>query len=135
MVSSTIKLHNPTDKNVCFKVKTTAPKKYCVRPNSGIVQPQGTVSVAGMLFIKINTACMTKYCNLIGEDDFLVWNKLFYRAILMKINHSRAMRSSAFRVGEGSLCFCRSLILSCHDWQISEITTIRYSHPYSYCYR
>lgn len=49
VVSSTIKLHNPTDKKVCFKVKTTAPKKYCVRPNSGIVQPQSTVSVAVML--------------------------------------------------------------------------------------
>lgn len=60
MVSSTIKLHNPTDNNVCFKVKTTAPKKYCVRPNSGVVEPQSTVSVAGMLFIEINIACMTK---------------------------------------------------------------------------
>ncbi|CAB4002359.1 vesicle-associated membrane -associated B-like, partial [Paramuricea clavata] len=46
VVSSTINLHNPTDKKVCFKVKTTAPKKYCVRPNSGIVEPQDTVSVA-----------------------------------------------------------------------------------------
>ena len=53
MVSSTIKLHNPTDKKVCFKVKTTAPKKYCVRPNSGIIQPQSSVSVAGMLLIKL----------------------------------------------------------------------------------
>ncbi|XP_028392256.1 LOW QUALITY PROTEIN: vesicle-associated membrane protein/synaptobrevin-binding protein-like [Dendronephthya gigantea] len=49
VVSSTIKLHNPTDKKVCFKVKTTAPKKYCVRPNSGIVDPEMTVSVAVML--------------------------------------------------------------------------------------
>ena len=53
VVSSTIKLHNPTDQKVCFKVKTTAPKKYCVRPNSGIIQPQGTVSVAGMLFVEL----------------------------------------------------------------------------------
>ena len=53
MVSSTINLHNPTDKKVCFKVKTTAPKKYCVRPNSGIVEPQDTVPVAGMLSMKV----------------------------------------------------------------------------------
>ncbi|CAG9763387.1 unnamed protein product [Ceutorhynchus assimilis] len=36
-VSSYMKLYNPTDKKVMFKIKTTAPKKYCVRPNSGIL--------------------------------------------------------------------------------------------------
>lgn len=49
VVSSIIKLHNPSNTKVCFKVKTTAPKKYCVRPNSGIVNPEDTVSVSVML--------------------------------------------------------------------------------------
>merc|ERR1712038_1959936 len=31
------------------KVKTTAPKRYCVRPNSGIIEPGSTVTVAVML--------------------------------------------------------------------------------------
>ena len=44
MVSSEIKLTNPSQKRVCFKVKTTAPKRYCVRPNSGLLEP-GTTSV------------------------------------------------------------------------------------------
>ncbi|XP_023013803.1 vesicle-associated membrane protein-associated protein B/C [Leptinotarsa decemlineata] len=35
-----MKLTNPTDKRVMFKIKTTAPKKYCVRPNSGILDPK-----------------------------------------------------------------------------------------------
>ena len=30
-------------------MKTTAPRRYCVRPNSGIVDPNGSVSVAVML--------------------------------------------------------------------------------------
>ncbi|XP_003373374.1 vesicle-associated membrane protein-associated protein B/C [Trichinella spiralis] len=33
VVTTTLQLTNPTDKTVCFKVKTTAPKQYYVRPN------------------------------------------------------------------------------------------------------
>lgn len=49
VVTANLKLTNPTDKKICFKVKTTAPKRYCVRPNSGFVEPQGVVEVAVML--------------------------------------------------------------------------------------
>ncbi|XVF73435.1 hypothetical protein PTKIN_Ptkin12aG0201600 [Pterospermum kingtungense] len=34
-----MQLTNKTETYVAFKVKTTNPKKYCVRPNSGIVLP------------------------------------------------------------------------------------------------
>ena len=53
VVTSYLKLTNPSDKQVCFKVKTTAPKQYCVRPNSGLIPPSGNVSVAGMLFYSL----------------------------------------------------------------------------------
>jgi len=49
VVTSQLKLTNPSDKQVCFKVKTTAPKQYCVRPNSGLIPPKGVVNVAIML--------------------------------------------------------------------------------------
>lgn len=45
-VTSYIKLTNPTDSKVCFKIKTTAPKKYCVRPNSGILERDEAVEIA-----------------------------------------------------------------------------------------
>ncbi|XP_039025318.1 vesicle-associated protein 2-1-like [Hibiscus syriacus] len=35
-----LQLMNNTDNHVAFKVKTTSPKKYFVRPNTGIVMPQ-----------------------------------------------------------------------------------------------
>lgn len=47
--TSELKLSNPSEKKVCFKVKTTAPKRYCVRPNSGLIEPGKEVSVAVML--------------------------------------------------------------------------------------
>jgi len=49
VVTATLKLTNPTERKICFKVKTTAPKRYCVRPNSGVVDPKGDVEVAVML--------------------------------------------------------------------------------------
>ncbi|XP_065827570.1 vesicle-associated membrane protein-associated protein B-like [Oscarella lobularis] len=47
--TATLKLSNPTTKPINFKVKTTAPKQYCVRPNAGAVQPGGSVEVQVML--------------------------------------------------------------------------------------
>jgi len=45
-VTSSMKLKNPSDSKVCFKIKTTAPKKYCVKPNSGVVDPHSEVQIA-----------------------------------------------------------------------------------------
>ncbi|XP_045510300.1 vesicle-associated membrane protein-associated protein B/C isoform X3 [Colias croceus] len=41
-----MKLTNPTNDTVLFKIKTTAPKKYYVRPNSGLLEPNDTVDIA-----------------------------------------------------------------------------------------
>lgn len=49
VVTSELKLTNPSEQKVCFKVKTTAPKRYCVRPNSGIIDPNQSVNVSVML--------------------------------------------------------------------------------------
>ncbi|KAH8514111.1 hypothetical protein H0E87_007098 [Populus deltoides] len=44
-ISCSLQLSNKTDNYVAFKVKTTNPKKYCVRPNAGIVLPRSTCDV------------------------------------------------------------------------------------------
>uniref|UniRef100_M1CGD9 VAP27 n=1 Tax=Solanum tuberosum TaxID=4113 RepID=M1CGD9_SOLTU len=44
-ISSSLQLSNKSDDYVAFKVKTTNPKKYCVRPNTGIVMPRSTCEV------------------------------------------------------------------------------------------
>lgn len=40
--SCSIQLVNKSNQYVAFKVKTTSPKKYCVRPNIGIIKPNAT---------------------------------------------------------------------------------------------
>jgi len=45
-VSSVMTLTNPSERKVCFKIKTTAPKRYCVKPNSGVIDPSDTVQIA-----------------------------------------------------------------------------------------
>ncbi|GMH22771.1 hypothetical protein Nepgr_024614 [Nepenthes gracilis] len=44
-ISCSLQLVNKTDDFVAFKVKTTNPKKYCVRPNTGIVLPRSTSDI------------------------------------------------------------------------------------------
>ncbi|XP_072536126.1 vesicle-associated membrane protein-associated protein A isoform X2 [Salminus brasiliensis] len=49
VVTTNLKLRNPSDRKVCFKVKTTAPRRYCVRPNSGIIEAGASVTISVML--------------------------------------------------------------------------------------
>ncbi|CAO2593964.1 Vesicle-associated membrane protein-associated protein A [Lemmus lemmus] len=49
VVTTHLKLRNPSSRKVCFKMKSTNPRCYCVRPNRGVVEPGSTVTVATML--------------------------------------------------------------------------------------
>ncbi|XP_022867323.1 vesicle-associated protein 1-3-like isoform X2 [Olea europaea var. sylvestris] len=43
--SCSVQLINKTDQYIAFKVKTTSPKRYCVRPNAGVVLPNSVCNV------------------------------------------------------------------------------------------
>lgn len=45
VVKQNLTIENPHDKAVAFKVKTTAPKLYCVRPNSDVIPPNSSIDV------------------------------------------------------------------------------------------
>jgi hypothetical protein len=50
MISSVLTIHNSSaDHAVAYKVKTTAPQRYCVRPNTGLLPPGDTVEVQVLL--------------------------------------------------------------------------------------
>ncbi|KAI9138235.1 PapD-like protein [Paraphysoderma sedebokerense] len=49
VVTTALHLKNPSDDTLSFKVKTTSPKQYCVRPNSGIIGPGENVDVQILL--------------------------------------------------------------------------------------
>ncbi|TFL01262.1 PapD-like protein [Pterulicium gracile] len=49
LVKRVLTISNTNDRPVAFKVKTTAPKLYCVRPNSGRIEPGEQTEVAVML--------------------------------------------------------------------------------------
>ena len=46
-VSVDLKLINPSKKRLSFKVKTTAPRAYTVKPNSGTVAPNDKKTLIG----------------------------------------------------------------------------------------
>ena len=49
---TTLKLANPGDTRLAYKIKTTAPKRYCVKPNSGFLDADTTVSIQGRNLMK-----------------------------------------------------------------------------------
>ncbi|KAF5382597.1 hypothetical protein D9615_002909 [Tricholomella constricta] len=49
LVKRSLTITNHNSQPVAFKVKTTAPKLYCVRPNSGRVEPGESIDVSVML--------------------------------------------------------------------------------------
>ncbi|KAM0753545.1 PapD-like protein [Meredithblackwellia eburnea MCA 4105] len=48
-VKQTLTITNPNSSPVAFKVKTTAPKQYCVRPNAGKIEPGQSCQVLVLL--------------------------------------------------------------------------------------
>jgi len=67
-VTEVLKLSNHNSSPVAFKVKTTAPKQYCVRPNSGLIQPNSAVEVQVLLQAMKEDPPLDAKC----RDKFLV---------------------------------------------------------------
>ncbi|EAU86001.2 hypothetical protein CC1G_03024 [Coprinopsis cinerea okayama7 len=66
LVKRSLTITNHNAQPIAFKVKTTAPKLYCVRPNSGRVEPGESLEVAVMLQAMkeeppLNTKCKDKF--------------------------------------------------------------------------
>ncbi|CAF9931961.1 MAG: phosphatidylinositol-binding protein scs2 [Heterodermia speciosa] len=67
-VTQLLRLGNPSNDPMAFKVKTTAPKQYCVRPNSGRIEPGGEVEVQVLLQAMREDPPLDARC----RDKFLV---------------------------------------------------------------
>ncbi|KAL1977946.1 hypothetical protein VTN31DRAFT_805 [Thermomyces dupontii] len=67
-VSESMFLRNLNNEPVAFKVKTTAPKHYCVRPNSGRIEPGKSVEVQVLLQAMKEDPPLDAKC----KDKFLV---------------------------------------------------------------
>ncbi|KAA0041052.1 hypothetical protein IC582_014955 [Cucumis melo] len=62
-----LKVANNTEHHVAFKVKTTSPKKYFVRPNTGVVQPWDSC------IIRVTLQAMREYpADMQCKDKFLL---------------------------------------------------------------
>ncbi|KAG2162745.1 VAMP-associated protein [Aureobasidium pullulans] len=67
-VAQVLRLYNKNSDPVAFKVKTTAPKQYCVRPNSGRIEPGQDVEVQVLLQAMREDPPLDAKC----RDKFLV---------------------------------------------------------------
>ncbi|KAL1960259.1 hypothetical protein VTO42DRAFT_8802 [Malbranchea cinnamomea] len=67
-VSEILRISNPHNSPVIFKVKTTAPRRYCVRPNSGRIEPGSHIDVQVLLQAMKEEPPLDAKC----KDKFLV---------------------------------------------------------------
>lgn len=65
--SCSVQLANNTHHHVAFKVKTTSPKKYCVRPNVGVISSKSTCE-----FTVTMQAQRTAPPDMVCKDKFLI---------------------------------------------------------------
>lgn len=55
LFQQTFQIENPSEtKPLAFKIKTTNPKQYCVRPNVGVIQPGSSQEIEGPIFPRIS---------------------------------------------------------------------------------
>ncbi|XP_058222561.1 vesicle-associated protein 1-2-like isoform X2 [Rhododendron vialii] len=62
-----VRLVNKSNSHVAFKVKTTSPKKYCVRPNTGVIVPKSSCD-----FTVTMQAQKSAPPDMVCKDKFLV---------------------------------------------------------------
>lgn len=67
-IPTVIRLTNPSNEEIAFKVKTTAPKKYCVKPNTGFVAAGATQNVQVIMQVQREWPSDLNAC----KDKFLV---------------------------------------------------------------
>jgi len=107
-IPTSLDLYNPTDKTMAFKVKTTSPKKYCVRPNTGIIAPGKGTQVTVIMQLQKETPADIAAC----KDKFLVqsvpagedtseqdFNELFNKDRNKGIMHETKLRVSYITPG------------------------------------
>ena len=108
-VSAVMSLKNPTDQKVCFKIKTTAPKRYCVKPNSGVIDPKQKVQVAGNDKYSIFT--LDIFCKMSKQNFYnsclKFWNR--YGQIGLRSGFVSIFGQSFYQVCTGVIARKRSI--------------------------
>ncbi|KAJ0079206.1 hypothetical protein Patl1_23425 [Pistacia atlantica] len=84
--SCSVRLTNNTHNYVAFKVKTTSPKKYCVRPNVGIVMPKSACDFTELLV----AANLESFWEIIAT----VW--VYHDCHVVKRKYNVSLRCSPF---------------------------------------
>ena len=59
--AANLKLTNPTTRTVIFKIKTSAPRHYCVRPISGVLYPSKDTNICGLFYAVISYTSISNF--------------------------------------------------------------------------
>lgn len=104
-------LKNPSEKKVAFKIKTTAPKRYCVRPNCGELGPKEKAEISGIykqmyLNIFIYLHQIFKLTTLFRFFPLFCLINFYYLAYLPFYNILMNLKNIFPLYDCSNLCFC-----------------------------
>ncbi|KAI9358207.1 PapD-like protein [Pilaira anomala] len=77
VVKQNIRIENTHSKPLAYKVKTTAPSVYCVRPNYDIIPPHAAIEIEIMRKALREEPALDARC----KDKFLIWSTLVEGAL------------------------------------------------------
>ncbi|KAI9592591.1 PapD-like protein [Syncephalis fuscata] len=103
MVKEVLLIHNPSTSPVAFKVKTTTPKQYCVRPNAGRIEPGETVDVQGKHITTANLSYLLLVLQPMREDpppDFRCKDKFLVQSVAIPADRDRLPISELWQLME-----------------------------------
>ena len=87
-----IKLTNPSRWRLCFKIKTTSPKQFTVKPNSGVLEPSDEVQIVVRLWQPSKTDETTKHQFMV-QSTFAPEGEINQDTIWSEIHQNDVMAS------------------------------------------
>ena len=91
-VVTNIKLRNPSQRRLCFKIKTTSPKRFTVKPNSGVLEPSDGVQIVVRLWQPSKTDQTTKHQFMV-QSTFAPEGEINQDTIWSEIHQNDVMAS------------------------------------------
>ena len=91
-VVTNIKLRNPSQRRLCFKIKTTSPKRFTVKPNSGVLEPSDGVQIVVRLWQPFKTDQTTKHQFMV-QSTFAPEGEINQDTIWSEIHQNDVMAS------------------------------------------
>jgi len=87
--TTTLTISNPSDEHLAFKVRTTQPKRYLVKPNQDVIPAMGNVTVTIQMQARECAAILEQGFEDAGKDKFMVSSRVVDEAFMKSLKGAK----------------------------------------------